>query len=662
MATYDTWKRQILSFSKLIETLTIQCDRVAIAPPRDDAWASLLQRRLVPDLETGVPYLVVAVVGGTNIGKSLIFNHLANENASGVSHCAAGTRHPVCLVPRSADGTVIQRIFHDFRAVPWTSSEQTLEETDDYRLFWKRSDEVPERLILIDTPDVDSTATINWPRAEAIRSAADVLIAVLTQQKYNDAAMKRFFREAAMADKSVILVFNMVDPIGDRDWWDDWITTFREETGIIADSIWIVPHDRDAAAQRRLPFLRLHKPSRSDRSESTNGGTGRDTNRRAEGNTNADESPNGAGNGVGNTTAKYVPEPASLTAELADLRFDSVRLRTFRGAVRRIVDEREGAPAWLAKLHHTANRYQRAVQTLQADQLVQVEWPNLPPETVSMEIWQWWDRSRPPWVQRVHGFYRSVSRGMIHGVRGTWHYLKGDEQTSQTDSAESLSSFRTQERSAIQSAIEHLYTELQRLAEVGEETLRNRVSAVLSGAARGDVLRRMQETYETLPMVDDDFRQFIAERMEQWRETNRHVDKILRYTDYTAAILRPAVSIGLFVTGSQLAGHIAGSAFFHAAQDTLLGTATTVVGDAAISAGGDLTSQAATFFLSIQEHYVEQRAKWLAERLEEELLGDLLVTLRRGAQLGNSPELHEAETILQRFRAQLEEPSPSGGI
>ena len=47
-------------------------------------------------------------------------------------------------------------------------------------------------LVILDTPDVDSDAPVNWQRADAVRQAADVLVAVLTQQKYNDAAVKQF--------------------------------------------------------------------------------------------------------------------------------------------------------------------------------------------------------------------------------------------------------------------------------------------------------------------------------------------------------------------------------------------------------------------------------------------------------------------------------------
>ena len=41
-------------------------------------WFELLRNKLVPQLETE-PVLVVSVVGGTNIGKSVLFNKLAGE-------------------------------------------------------------------------------------------------------------------------------------------------------------------------------------------------------------------------------------------------------------------------------------------------------------------------------------------------------------------------------------------------------------------------------------------------------------------------------------------------------------------------------------------------------------------------------------------------------
>ena len=76
---------------------------------------------------------------------------------------------------------------------------------------------MPPRLLLLDAPDVDSDVAVNWQRARAIRQAADVLVAVLTQQKYNDAAVKQFFRAAVEADKPIVVLFNQVDLEADRD-------------------------------------------------------------------------------------------------------------------------------------------------------------------------------------------------------------------------------------------------------------------------------------------------------------------------------------------------------------------------------------------------------------------------------------------------------------
>ena len=78
-------------------------------PLEGQEWYELLRQKLVPQLGEQA-FLVVAVVGGTNIGKSVIFNHLAGCKASASSPLASGTKHPVCLVP---EGFTSQ---HDLKA------------------------------------------------------------------------------------------------------------------------------------------------------------------------------------------------------------------------------------------------------------------------------------------------------------------------------------------------------------------------------------------------------------------------------------------------------------------------------------------------------------------------------------------------------------------
>src|SRR5712691_10658106 len=180
-----------------VRQLESQAGLLQLPPLSRRDWFELLDRKLLPQL-TDDAFLVVAVVGGTNIGKSVIFNHLAGGRASATSPFASGTKHPVCLVPPGFERHV------------WTKADAALQDHAEHRLLWRASEGMPANLLILDTPDIDGDVRVNWERADNIRRCADVLIAVLTQQKYNDAAVKQFFRKAAEEDKAVLIVFNQV--------------------------------------------------------------------------------------------------------------------------------------------------------------------------------------------------------------------------------------------------------------------------------------------------------------------------------------------------------------------------------------------------------------------------------------------------------------------
>ena len=217
-------------------------------------WFDLLSRKLLPQLTDGA-YLIVAVVGGTNIGKSVVFNHIAGFRASASSPLASGTKHPVCLVPTSfAEQHDLRTMVPAFELRSWTSGDEALLSIDTHCLFWREHECVPQNLVILDTPDVDSDAPVNWQRADAVRQAADVLVAVLTQQKYNDAAVKQFFRKAAAEDKAAIIVFNQVELPDDEPYWPIWLNTFCGETGLQPEYVYLAPNDRKAAEVIALKF------------------------------------------------------------------------------------------------------------------------------------------------------------------------------------------------------------------------------------------------------------------------------------------------------------------------------------------------------------------------------------------------------------------------
>jgi hypothetical protein len=218
---------------------------------------------------------------------------------------------------------------------------------------------------------------------------------------------------------------------------------------------------------------------------------------------------------------------------------------------------------------------------------------------------------------------------------------------------DTIAAFQQQERSAIVLAVEKLLDELDRLAQVGNDTLRPRLRQMLGGHARATLLARVQAAHENLPAVDEDYRAFLQAELDGWRRSSPRAVRFLQSLDHAAALARPAVTVGLFFTGLHFAGDLAGQAAAHAATTTAGHLATEAAiaggitggGEALLSSTGEGVRQAAgRLFGRLQARYVQQRARWLAEWLERELLGDLLADLRRGADVAETEEFRAVET------------------
>jgi hypothetical protein len=446
-----------------------------------------------------------------------------------------------------------------------------------------------------------------------------VLVAVLTQQKYNDAAVKQFFREAVQADKPVIVIFNHCDLGRDEPYWAQWLATFSTETGAEPELVYVVPHDREAADRLGLPFYAVGRDGRAPR------------------------------NG-----------PSCLRDELAALHFDAIKIRTFRGALRRVLDADQGAAGYLGAIRAAAEEFAAASNALSAAEMARVAWPTLPPGVLVDEIRHWWDAGRTGWSRGIHGFYRMVGRGVTWPVRAAWRTVRPP--------AEPLEAFRRRESEAILLAVQKMLDELDRLAQVGNDTLRPRLLKLLGGHARESLLRRVREAHEELPAVDDDYRTFLRDELDAWKESNPRAVGLLRSLDHVMALARPAITISLAVSGFVLAGDLVGQAAVQAAGHTAGELATEAAiaggitggGEAAISTATEGVRQAAgRLFGRLQARYAQQRAQWLASWLEQELLGDLLAELRRGAEVPESGPFGDVEEALHALRVEDAERSPS---
>src|SRR3972149_4975509 len=166
---YASFAARLKRLDRALAALISAVSSLGVTSPRAQEWHALLTNKLLPQLNLP-PLLVVAIIGGTNIGKSVIFNHLAGENASAATPLAAGTKHPVCLVPPGLDDpALLQRLFEPFELRAWQSPDDPLSDVEGNQMYWRTGTRMPPRLLLIDTPDVDSDVVANWARAQPLR-------------------------------------------------------------------------------------------------------------------------------------------------------------------------------------------------------------------------------------------------------------------------------------------------------------------------------------------------------------------------------------------------------------------------------------------------------------------------------------------------------------
>ncbi len=577
-------------------------------------WFELLRQKLVPQLRDDA-FLVVAVVGGTNIGKSVIFNHLAGCRASATSPMATGTKHPVCLVPPGFEKTHdLAAIFESFKLYSWNDSDQALTETDEHMLFWRESDATPSELLVLDTPDVDSDAPMNWLRADAIRRSADVLLAVLTQQKYNDAAVKDFFRKAAEEDKAVIIVFNQCLLPDDEEYWPIWLNTFCSETGIKPEAVYIAPNDRKAAEENRLGFYERKWPADSDRE--VDGENSR-----------------------------------SLTDDLAKLRFHEIKFRTLRGSLRHLLREDRGVPLWLRELKRQSEEFSAAADRLSSESVAKIrDWPPVGNDLLVNEVRRWWKSRQEGWARKVNGFYDAVGGAVIAPFKYARDAISGPPE-------DPIESYREREWSAILRTVDEVYEKLEFMAESGAEMLKPRLQEVLKGQSRVQLLDKLKADHEAVDF-DKETERIVDDEMRAFEEGSPDMYSFYKQIQNLSAAVRPAASVVFFALGAGPAGEAvaplvadaAGQAIATVVADFAGGTVAAVAGEKAVSeTAGRGSGFLQAKFQKLQTSFTSARVNWLVERLKNDLLGSLPEEFDLIASIPRSEEYAVVENAIREL-------------
>lgn len=588
-------------------------------------WYELLQQKLRPQLGND-SFLVVAVVGGTNIGKSVIFNHIAGAKLSAISAMASGTKHPTVIIPPNFQkANSLPEIFPDFEVLPWGSEDQALIEDERNLLFWRESESLPGNLVVLDTPDVDSVAEVNWERADNIRRSADVLVAVLTQQKYNDAAVKQFFRKAAQEGKLAIVVFNQVLLPEDEAYWPLWMNTFYNETHLKPHLLYVAPNDRRVAESLQLPFYdRQWSPPTENSSDATE-----------------PASPALAPSEV----------PHNLLTDLAELRFAEIKFKTLQGALQSLCDVTLGVPGWLNEVKHRGTDYADALSLMSSQRLVEVsQWPTLPNPVMIRKIREWWSQRREGWSAKVHGFYNTLGDVITYPVK----LLASQRNAGETP----VELYKQREWEAILKALDRTLERLSWLRDLGNPLLSPRLAEILSGNARSELIENIRREHEQVDL-ETELTQLISTQLEKFQEESPQSYQMFRRIDTIAAATRPAVSVVLFMTGAGPVGDVlfpavadtAVQGVLHVAGDAVGGTVVTAVGDKVLTEGASTgVGYLEARFRQLHAQFSQLRASWLASELEKHLFGTLPNELAANSQISQTPEFQRVEQLITELR------------
>jgi hypothetical protein len=623
-ATYAECAAHVRRLHAAVRNLEAESRSLQLPPLAGREWFELLERKLLPQLADDA-FLVVAVVGGTNIGKSVIFNHLAGCRASATSPFASGTKHPVCLVPPGFERRHdLAAIFQGFQLHSWSVADAALEDHAEHRVYWRTSESLPSNLLVLDTPDIDGDVRVNWERADHIRRCADVLVAVLTQQKYNDAAVKQFFRKAAEEDKAVLIVFNQVLLPDDEEYWPIWLRTFCRETGIRPEVVYVVPSDRRAAEENRLPFYprEFSIEEAFERLSSSNAEL-------------AARVP---------ATSARVPTTNSLKEDISALRFREIKLRTLRGSLRTVLDPQSGAPAYLTEVERRAAEFQTVSELLSTHQLAENdEWPPVPNAVIVQEVRLWWQQQREGLTKKVHEAFNALGRGLLKPfsmLRDRW---QGPREPL-------LEQYRKREWQTILDTVEAVFDRLRWFSELGNPLLQPRIDKLLGGKSRSEILELLRTRHD-LTDLEHEVRELVSAEMEVFRQDSPQLFQFMRWCDHGAAAVRPVTSICLFMTGFGPVGHavhqVAAGTVLQFAVDVAGGAVSAIAGETAIS--GAAATGAGFFearFRRLHARFAARRASWLARMLKDHLFGDLPEELQAATDVPRTAAFQTArETI-----------------
>lgn len=234
-----------------------------------EAVVSMLDRSIIPQLAADCP-LLVAVTGGGSSGKSTVFNLLAGKTVSAAGPKAGFTRRMVAAIHPNvaADKRKMELLFERFRS---NARPRKLENPDEALdpgdPIYVECPDIPEHLVLIDTPDFDTgtrESFTNRDAAKEVLDVADVILYVTTNTLYNNKSSADFVRSvlSEVGIRKVALLYRIYSFHPDemvRDHMGVALANLYPDASTAKDAclgIWRIDESNEVAAGKQAPEIR----------------------------------------------------------------------------------------------------------------------------------------------------------------------------------------------------------------------------------------------------------------------------------------------------------------------------------------------------------------------------------------------------------------------
>jgi GTP-binding protein EngB required for normal cell division len=137
---------------------------------------------------------VLALAGGTGVGKSSVLNTLAEESVSPARALRPTTDHPLAWVPNESRETLAPLL-------NWLGISRVVgHDRADLR-----------RVAILDLPDVDSIRTEHRATVDALLPRIDAVAWVVDPEKYDDERLHQYLRSMAPHAQRMRFIFNKAD-------------------------------------------------------------------------------------------------------------------------------------------------------------------------------------------------------------------------------------------------------------------------------------------------------------------------------------------------------------------------------------------------------------------------------------------------------------------